>query len=69
MTLCRLLPIFVLTLTIKAMKRIFTIVLEGKESSPVLIVADAIGSAFSYASTLSEPVIAVQAGPEVEVLV
>lgn len=53
---------------IKAMKRIFSIVLEGKESAPILIVADAIGSAFSYASTLSETVITVQAGPEVEVL-
>lgn len=53
------------------MKRIYTLIPEGDKATPILIVANNMGSAFASALvklTEGTRIVAVQEGPEVEVI-
>lgn len=49
------------------MKRIYTLIPDGENAKPILVVADNIGAAFDFALAESTKIVAVQEGPEVEI--
>lgn len=52
------------------MKRIYTLIPDGENAKPILVVADNMGAAFGFSLvklTEGTKIVAVQEGPEVEI--